>query len=54
MVLAYQVRLGRVAKPLKCPICKKSKPVEGHHEDYSKPLKVKWCCRQCHADIHAQ
>ena len=26
--------------------------VEGHHEDYSKPLEVMWFCRDCHIDRH--
>lgn len=37
--------------PTPCQHCGASK-VEGHHEDYSKPLMVVWLCRPCHARHH--
>ena len=37
---------------LTCETCGMS-PTDGHHEDYSKPLVVRWLCRQCHATLHA-
>lgn len=46
------VKYGRLIKPKRCSHCEKIKKVEGHHEDYSKPLEVIWVCRQCHFDYY--
>lgn len=35
-----------------CEICGEYK-TEAHHEDYSKPLNVKWLCSPCHHRLHA-
>lgn len=51
-VLNYNLRLGLIKKPKVCSICGEEKRLEAHHEDYTKPLGVKWLCRQCHFDIH--
>ena len=45
------VRDGKLTKPNRCEICKKRRRVEGHHNDYSKPLKVVWVCKPCHIRI---
>lgn len=34
-----------------CEICNKSN-THAHHEDYSKPLEVKWLCPTCHSNLH--
>jgi hypothetical protein len=34
-----------------CSVCGDPK-VEGHHEDYNKPLEVVWLCRPCHMAHH--
>lgn len=50
--VANAVKAGKVIKPDRCSKCHTVKKLDGHHEDYSKPLDVLWLCRQCHADIH--
>jgi len=42
------LKTGNLAKPDECEYCGKSGYVEGHHEDYDKPLKVNWLCKKCH------
>lgn len=40
---------GEIEKPKECSKCKKRKRIiHGHHEDYSKPLEVRWLCVSCH------
>jgi len=34
-----------------CEICGESNS-DAHHDDYSKPLNVRWLCRQHHKEVH--
>ena len=36
-----------------CEVCGALK-VQGHHDDYSKPLEVRWLCKKHHDEYHAQ
>ena len=51
-LINYQIRKG-VLKPKVCEICG-SKKTEAHHEDYYKPLEIRWLCFKCHRKIHGQ
>lgn len=51
-LLRYAVKIGKIIKPKKCEDCKKEKRLSGHHESYSKPLKVIWLCSSCHKLKH--
>jgi len=49
----YAIKNGSLVRPGCCSKCgKKCKP-EGHHDDYSKYLEVRWLCRSCHCLLHA-
>lgn len=51
--LHYAVYRGRIIKPSRCSHCGESGVVIcGHHDDYSKPLEVRWVCHRCHGILH--
>lgn len=47
----YAIKVGKlVRQPCQCGNTK----TDAHHDDYYKPLAVRWLCRQCHAAEHAK
>lgn len=53
IALGNALRDGKIVKPTECEVCSQPSSVHGHHDDYSMPLDVIWCCTPCHALIHA-
>ena len=54
-ILAGNVYRGGVVKPLHCSACGlevEKHLLQGHHDDYTKPLDVRWLCRPCHGLVH--
>jgi len=45
------IKQGRLMK-LPCEICKTDVDVQAHHDDYNKPLDVRWLCRKHHREHH--
>ena len=49
------IAAGRIDRPTTCSTCGNTHSrIEGHHEDYSKPLEVIWLCAPCHGKLHMQ
>lgn len=56
--LRKEIREGKIQRPTKCQKCGEkyngNSVINGHHEDYSKPLEVIWLCNACHKKLHTQ
>lgn len=50
LLLQSEVIKGNI-KRKPCEVCG-ILPTEGHHEDYSKPLEVRWLCKSHHMKLH--
>jgi ribosomal protein S27AE len=50
-VVVYRaLRSGKLHKD-SCELCG-DVDVVAHHDDYRKPLNVRWVCRKCHRELH--
>lgn len=55
--LRKAVYKGRIVKPEHCEDCGEQfekRQIQGHHEDYSRPLDVEWLCVGCHVQKHRE
>lgn len=50
----YALKTGKLIKPLNCEKCNSIEVLQGHHEDYMKPLHVEWLCFKCHCLEHGK
>ena len=48
------IRDGKIIKQSCCQECGSEYFVVGHHDDYDKPLEVRWLCQVCHCAWHAE
>lgn len=52
-MVSHALRDGKLTK-MPCEVCGVKEPVQAHHDDYSKPLDVRWLCVPCHAAHHKE
>jgi ribosomal protein S27AE len=51
--VARAIREGVLVRPDACSSCGARGRIHGHHDDYAKPLDVRWLCASCHGQWHA-
>ncbi len=54
VIVGAAIKNGTLKKPSTCSCCGASKKVEGHHDDYTRPLDVRWLCSTCHKAWHRE
>lgn len=53
--VGYALKIGRIKKALSCQRCGcLDRKLVAHHDDYSKPLDIRWVCTPCHMIIHRE
>lgn len=52
-ITARAIASGKLVRGA-CEVCGARRAVEAHHDDYYKPLSVRWLCRKHHRELHAK
>lgn len=50
--VAYEIKCGNLTRR-PCEVCKKE-PTHAHHDDYDKPLDIRWLCSAHHSEWHVK
>jgi hypothetical protein len=51
---AHRLVATNLKNPGVCSECDSTYHIEAHHDDYSRPLDVRWLCAACHKQHHAK
>ena len=52
IIIGNKIRNGTLERPENCSSCGVVCKPHAHHDDYEKPLEVRWLCVSCHATWH--
>ena len=52
-IVSRAIKSGKLEKH-PCEVCETMENLEAHHEDYSKPLNVRWLCKKHHIELHTR
>jgi len=53
-VFRNAVQRKELLRPNRCSTCGIVGKIDGHHEDYNKPLEIVWLCKRCHRLRHVE
>lgn len=53
VLVGNAIRDGRLT-PEPCEVCFKTHDTHAHHDDYAKPLEVRWLCSKHHSEWHRE
>jgi hypothetical protein len=51
IIVSTALKLGKLSKGV-CEVCGSAKNAQAHHDDYDKPLDIRWLCPKHHAEWH--
>ena len=54
ILVSSAILKGKIEKVSVCSVCNSTKKIEAHHDDYSKPLSIRWLCEKCHKAWHKE
>jgi hypothetical protein len=49
--ISYAIKTGLLAR-MPCEVCSSTENIHAHHDDYSKPLNIRWLCAIHHNKWH--
>ena len=52
VIFGNAIKNKKIVRGFICSKCSSDKKIEGHHDDYTKPLEVRWLCESCHKEWH--
>jgi ribosomal protein S27AE len=52
VILSNSIKYGKIEKQFLCSECGNDNQIQAHHDDYTKPLDVRWLCVKCHNKWH--